>query len=60
VSSACSFYGARFGEIRDALKTAFDSGKTCLVEIMVDCEEDITPMIPANPAQPLVKGRCKF
>ncbi|MCL2032420.1 MAG: biosynthetic-type acetolactate synthase large subunit [Methanomassiliicoccaceae archaeon] len=50
----------RSGEIRDALKTAFDSGKTCLVEIMVDCEEDITPMIPANPAQPLVKGRCKF
>jgi acetolactate synthase-1/2/3 large subunit len=48
------------GEIRDALKEAFNSGETCLVEIMVDCEEDITPMIPANPAIPLIKGRCKF
>ncbi|MDR2698093.1 MAG: biosynthetic-type acetolactate synthase large subunit [Candidatus Methanoplasma sp.] len=50
----------RPGEIQDALKNAFACGETCLVEIMVDCEEDITPMIPANPAQPLVKGRCKF
>ncbi|AIZ55997.1 3D-(3,5/4)-trihydroxycyclohexane-1,2-dione hydrolase [Candidatus Methanoplasma termitum] len=50
----------RSGEVGDALKQAFDSDVTCLVEIMVDCEEDITPMIPANPAQPLVKGRCKF
>jgi len=48
------------GEVGDALKQAFDSDVTCLVEIMVDCEEDITPMIPANPAQALVKGRCKF
>ena len=50
----------RPGEIHDALKGAFDSGETYLVEIMVDCEEDITPMIPANPAVPLIKGRCKF
>jgi len=50
----------RPGEIHDALKGALNSGETYLVEIMVDCEEDITPMIPANPAQPLVKGRCKF
>ena len=50
----------RPGEIRDALKFAFDCGKTCIVEIKVDCEEDITPMIPANPASPLIKGRCKF
>ncbi|MDR1690663.1 MAG: acetolactate synthase, large subunit, biosynthetic type, partial [Candidatus Methanoplasma sp.] len=48
------------GEIHDALKDALNSGETCLVEIMVDCEEDITPMIPANPNVPLVKGRCKF
>jgi acetolactate synthase-1/2/3 large subunit len=48
------------GEIHDALKGAFDSGETYLVEVMVDCEEDITPMIPANPAVPLIKGRCKF
>jgi len=50
----------RPGEIHDALKGAFDSGETYLVEIMVDCEEDVTPMIPANPAIPLIKGRCKF
>ena len=48
------------GEIYDALKEALNCGETCLVEIMVDCEEDITPMIPANPAVPLIKGRCKF
>jgi acetolactate synthase-1/2/3 large subunit len=48
------------GEIRDALKEAFACGETCLVEIRVDCEEDITPMIPADPKVPLVKGRCKF
>ena len=48
------------GEIYDALKEALNCGKTCIVEIMVDCEEDITPMIPANPNVPLVKGRCKF
>ena len=47
-------------EIHDALVEALNCGKTCLVEIMVDCEEDITPMIPANPSVPLVKGRCKF
>ncbi|MDR3205884.1 MAG: biosynthetic-type acetolactate synthase large subunit [Candidatus Methanoplasma sp.] len=48
------------GEVYDALKEATECGKTCLVEIMVDCEEDITPMIPANPSIPLIKGRCKF
>ncbi|MDR0522947.1 MAG: biosynthetic-type acetolactate synthase large subunit [Candidatus Methanoplasma sp.] len=50
----------RPGEIYDALKTAVNSDKTCLVEIITDCEEDITPMIPANPSVPLIKGRCKF
>jgi acetolactate synthase-1/2/3 large subunit len=48
------------GEVGDAMKEALDCGKTCLVEIMVDCEEDITPMIPANPGSQLIKGRCKF
>lgn len=48
------------GEIHDALKEAFECGRTCLVEIMVDCEEDITPMLPPNPSIPIIKGRCKF
>ncbi len=48
------------GEIADALKEAKDCGRTCLVEIMVDPDEHVLPMIPADPKQPLVKGRCGF
>jgi len=59
-------YGARgihvekSGEIHDALKDALDCGKTCLVEIMTDCEADIIPMIPGNKSTPIVKGSCIF
>ncbi len=48
------------GEINDALQQAFDSDRTCLVEIMVDPEENITPMLPPNPQMPIIRGRCKF
>ncbi|MCK9322464.1 MAG: biosynthetic-type acetolactate synthase large subunit [Candidatus Methanomethylophilaceae archaeon] len=47
-------------EIHDALKEAFDCGKTCLVEIMVDCEEDITPMVLQRSDAPIIMGRCKY
>jgi len=47
-------------EIQDAFKEAFDCGKTCLIDIMVDCEEDITPMLPPNPTLPIIKGHCKY
>ena len=48
------------GEIHDALNEARDCGRTCLVEVMVDMNEDVLPMLPADPKQPLVKGRCAF
>jgi len=48
------------GEIGDALKEARDCGRTCLVEIAVDQNEDILPMIPADPKADIVKGRCAF
>lgn len=48
------------GEIHDAFKTAFDCDRTCLVEIMVDPNENITPMLPPNPQLPIIKGRCKY
>ena len=48
------------GDIADALKTAIDSGDTYLLDIRVDPEEDILPMLPADPKQALVKGRCPY
>ena len=48
------------GEIGDALREAVDCGRTCLVEVMVDVNEDVLPMLPADPKAPLVKGRCVF
>ncbi|MFA6799883.1 MAG: biosynthetic-type acetolactate synthase large subunit [Candidatus Methanomethylophilaceae archaeon] len=65
-SKIAEAYGARGmlvekpGEIADALKTAIDSGETCLLDIHIDPEEDVLPMLPANPNQALVKGRCQY
>ena len=50
----------RPGELADALKEARECGRTCLVEVRVDIDEDVLPMIPADPKAPLVKGRCRF
>ncbi len=50
----------RPGEIGDALKRARESGKTHLIEIIVDPEEDVLPMLPPNPSIPLVRGRCPY
>ncbi len=47
-------------EIRDALKTALESDRTTIVEIMVDRDEDILPMLPNNPNIPVIKGNCEF
>ncbi len=57
---AKSFTVERPGEVHDALKGAFDCGETCIVDIHVDPEEDALPMLPPNPALPLVRGRCKY
>ncbi|MCQ2070500.1 MAG: biosynthetic-type acetolactate synthase large subunit [archaeon] len=48
------------GEIGDALKQAMDSDRTCLIDIHTNPEEDIVPMILADPSVPIVKGRCPY
>lgn len=50
----------RPGEIHDALGQAFDSGKTCVVDIHVDPEEDALPMLPPNPDLKAISGRCPY
>ena len=50
----------RPGEIEDAFRQAFASDKPFLVNILADPEEDMVPMLPPNPAIPLVRGRCGF
>lgn len=48
------------GEIGDAIREGMDCGKTCLVEVVVDMNEDVLPMLPADPAAAMVRGRCEF
>ncbi len=47
-------------DIGDALKQAMGSDTTCLVDIHTNPEEDICPMILADPNVPIVKGRCQY
>ena len=47
-------------EIRDALKTALESDVTTVVEIMIDPDEDILPMLPMDPKIPIIKGECHY
>ncbi len=48
------------GEIGDALKEAFECGKTCIVDIPTDCEADMTPMIPVKKTSPIIRGDCVY
>jgi len=48
------------GEIGEAIREAKESDRTTVVEIMVDPEIDIVPMLPANPKVPIVRGGCRF
>jgi acetolactate synthase-1/2/3 large subunit len=50
----------RSSEIGDALKRSMNSGETCLIDIHIDPEEDVLPMLPPDPAIPMVKGRCPY
>ncbi len=50
----------RPGEIRDAIKDALESDVTTIVEIMIDPDEDILPMLPMDPKIPIIKGDCHF
>ena len=36
------------------------SDRTTIVEIMVDPDEDILPMLPNDPRIPIIKGNCGF
>ena len=47
-------------EIRDALRDALESDVTTVVEIMVDPDEDILPMLPMDPKIPIIKGDCHY
>lgn len=48
------------GEIEDAFRQAFASDRPFVVNILADPEEDMVPMLPPNPAIPLIRGRCTF
>lgn len=48
------------GDIGDALRNAMESDRTTVVEIMVDPDADILPMLPMNGNIPIVRGECGF
>ncbi|MBR4216547.1 MAG: hypothetical protein IKR87_02315 [Candidatus Methanomethylophilaceae archaeon] len=48
------------GEIQDALKEGRECGRTCLIDARVDMDEDVLPMLPADPNAPIAKGRCTY
>jgi len=57
---ATGIHVEKSSEVGDALKQAMDSDVTCLVDIHTNPEEDICPMILADPKVPIVKGRCPY
>ena len=57
---ACGIRVEKSGEVGDALRQAMDSDTTCIVDIHTNPEEDICPMILADPKVPIVKGRCTY
>jgi acetolactate synthase-1/2/3 large subunit len=50
----------RIGELGEAVEDAKKSGRTTLIEVKIDPEADILPMLPADPRVPIVKGYCSF
>ena len=50
----------RPSEIGPAFKEAFKADTVCLVDIHVDPEEAVLPMLPPNPTLPIIKGKCPF
>lgn len=50
----------RASELKDAFKTAFASDRPFLIDIKVDPNENVLPMLPPNPQVPIVKGRCPY
>ena len=50
----------RPSEIGKAFKEAFASDKVCLVDIRIDQDEAVLPMLPPNPTLPIIRGKCPF
>lgn len=50
----------RPSEIAKAFKEAFASDKVCIVDIKIDPDEAVLPMLPPNPTLPIIKGKCPF
>jgi len=50
----------RPSEIRDAFRVAFESDKPFLIDMRIDPDENVLPMLPPNPSVPIIKGRCPF
>ncbi|MCL1905021.1 MAG: biosynthetic-type acetolactate synthase large subunit [Methanomassiliicoccaceae archaeon] len=50
----------RPSEIGKAFKEAFASDRICLVDIRIDQDEAVLPMLPPNPTLPIIKGKCPF
>ena len=50
----------RPSEIRDAFMEAFVSDKVSLVDIKIDPEESVLPMLPPDSTLPIIKGKCPF
>lgn len=50
----------RNSEIADALQEGLKSDVATLIDIHVDPDENILPMIMANPDVPIIRGRCPY
>ena len=50
----------RPSEIAEGLKRGLESDVPFIVDIKVDPEEDILPMLPPDPTLPPIMGRCRF
>ena len=50
----------RAEDLHDALEQAMACDRTCLLQVKIDPEEDVTPMVLANPEVPIVMGRCPY
>ncbi len=50
----------RPSELREALQSAVKSEIPFIVDIMVDPEEDVLPMIPPGGGSGVVRGRCRW
>ncbi|MDD1773294.1 MAG: acetolactate synthase, large subunit, biosynthetic type, partial [Methanomassiliicoccales archaeon] len=47
-------------ELRPALLAGLKSGVPFIVDVVVDPEEDVLPMIPPGKGYDIVRGRCKW